>query len=329
MKAFKKVFAVFFALFFALPALAQEYPQTFEHRFGTAVLEAKPQRVVSLSYSGHDDLLALGVKPVAIRYWYGDYPFGIWPWAQEALGDHEPVVLEGELNIEKIASLNPDLIVGLSSGMTEAEYELLSQIAPTIAAEADYSDYGTPWDVGVATLGRAVGEEKLAASLVSDIKSRLAEVAEAHPEWEGKSAAVAFVYDGAPGAFRSIDTRASLLGSLGFVTPKEIDAAAAEDAFWTALSAEDLSPLETDLIIWTTSSDDFTELKTLTLRKSLTAHKEGREILANPLLSGAFSHSSLLSLSYVLDELVPLIELAVDGDPETVVPSTKAAGLLD
>jgi iron complex transport system substrate-binding protein len=44
-------------------------------------------------------------------------------------------------------------------------------------------------------------------------------------------------------------------------------------------------------------------------------------------LSGAFSFSSLLSIDYALDKLVPLIELAIDGDPNTVVPRTaKTSG---
>ena len=113
---------------------AQDFPQTFEHRFGTTVVESRPERVVSLSYQNHDNFLALGVVPVGIRYWYGDYPFGVWPWAQEALGDAEPFVIEGEISIEAIAALEPDLIEAVWSGITEEEYQLLSEIAPVIPA---------------------------------------------------------------------------------------------------------------------------------------------------------------------------------------------------
>ena len=59
--------------------LAQDFPQNFEHRFGTAVIKARPERIVSLDYGGQDDLLALRVVPVAVRYWYGDYPLSTWP----------------------------------------------------------------------------------------------------------------------------------------------------------------------------------------------------------------------------------------------------------
>ena len=37
-------------------------------------------------------------------------------------------------------------------------------------------------------------------------------------------------------------------------------------------------------------------------------------------LSGAFSFSSPLSIPFLLDELVPKLAAAVDGDPATAVP---------
>jgi iron complex transport system substrate-binding protein len=51
----------------------------------------------------------------------------------------------------------------------------------------------------------------------------------------------------------------------------------------------------------------------------LSAVAEGREIFADDLLVGAFSHGSLLSLPYALERLEPMITAAIDGDPETVV----------
>jgi iron complex transport system substrate-binding protein len=67
------------AAFIPLQVLAKDFPQTFEHRFGTTVVESEPERIVSLDYGGQDDLLALGIVPVAQRNWYGGYPLGTWP----------------------------------------------------------------------------------------------------------------------------------------------------------------------------------------------------------------------------------------------------------
>ncbi|MGH3941431.1 MAG: hypothetical protein ACRDTG_22925 [Pseudonocardiaceae bacterium] len=33
--------------------------------------------------SDHDYILALGVKPVGVAEWYGEYPSATWPWAQD------------------------------------------------------------------------------------------------------------------------------------------------------------------------------------------------------------------------------------------------------
>ena len=94
-------------------------------------------------------MLALGVDP-GRRSATGtaSSPYATWPWAQDELGDAQPEVLPStELNFEQIAALDPDLIVGVGSGMTDTDYATLSKIAPTLAQPGDYIDYGTPWDV--------------------------------------------------------------------------------------------------------------------------------------------------------------------------------------
>lgn len=179
------------------------------------------------------------------------------------------------------------------------------------------------------TIGRVVGEADTANAMVAEIEARLAAIADGHPEWQGKTATVSFFNDGAPGTYRSVDIRPQLLRTLGFETPAVVDEAGEADAFWVGFSAEDLSPLEADVLIWIVSGEALEDVKNLPLRKSMTSHIEGREVLADELLTGAFSHTSLLSLPYALDELIPLIELAADGDPSTIVPSTQEYGLLD
>lgn len=110
------------------------FPVTIDHKFGSTTIEAEPTRVVSVGFNEHDVLLALGVVPVGLRDWYRDQPNGVWPWAQDELGGAEPEVLSSNsLTYEQIAALNPDLIVGVWSGMTDEEYELLSKLAPTVA----------------------------------------------------------------------------------------------------------------------------------------------------------------------------------------------------
>lgn len=79
-------------------------------------------------------MLALGRKPVATTEWYGKQPYAVWPWATEALGDAKPTVLSTSdgFEFEKVASLQPDLIIGTNSGMKASDYKKFSELAPTL-----------------------------------------------------------------------------------------------------------------------------------------------------------------------------------------------------
>lgn len=309
------------------PAAADSFPVTIEHKYGETTVPAEPTRVVSIGFSDQDLLLALGVTPIAIRDWYGDQPFATWPWAQDELGDAEPEVLSStELNFEQIAALDPDLIVGLSSGMTDADYDTLSQIAPTLAQSGDYIDYGMPWDAATEMIGAATGTSVEAAEVIERVEGMFAAVRDEHPEFTGATAGVTFLFEGDPGGYASQDSRARLLGELGFVTPPEFDELSG-DAFYFTVSSEDISVLDTDVIVWIVGSDDIiAELADLPTRQGLTAFAEGREVVTDALLSGAFSFGSPLSIEYLLENLVPELALAVDGDPATAVPSAAAIG---
>jgi iron complex transport system substrate-binding protein len=298
------------------------FPVTIEHKYGETTIEAQPERIVSIGFGEHDGLLALGVTPIAVRDWYGDQPYATWPWAQDELGDAQPEVLPNtELNFEQIAALDPDLILGLGSGMTDADYATLSAIAPTVAQPGEYIDYGAPWDVALEITGRAVGRSAEAEQVVAETKQLYADALAEHPEFDGAAAAVTFFFEEQPGAYGSEDVRSRALTELGFVIPSEIDELAG-DAFWVSLSAEDLSVIDQDVIVWVGSGDEeFAGIRDLPTRPTLRAFQEGREVVAGPLLSAAFSHSSPLSLQYVIDELVPELALALDGDPATAVPS--------
>jgi iron complex transport system substrate-binding protein len=304
------------------PSSDAAFPVTIEHKYGETTIDAEPVRVVSVGFGEHDGLLALGVIPVAVRDWYGDQPFATWPWAQDELGDAEPVVLASdEENFEQIAALEPDLIVGISSGMTDEQYEILSAIAPTVAQPGEYIDYGTPWDVALEITGRAVGRSAEAEQVIADTKQLFADAIAEHPEFAGASAAVTFFFQEQPGAYGSEDIRSRALTDLGFTIPTEIDELAGE-AFFVSISAEDLSVIDTDVVVWIGLGEDNTAaVRDLPTRPSTRAFQEGREIVADDLLSGAFSHASPLSLEYVIEHLVPELALAVDGDPATAVPS--------
>ncbi len=299
------------------PTLAQEFPLTVEHKFGTSVIEAAPERVASVDYAGADDLLALGVQPVVIRHWYGDYPRSVWPWADTLL-EGTPVILKGDLDYEAIAAADPDIIIALWSGITTEDYEKLSLIAPVVPVAEGMGDYAMPWHARAIMTGRVLGLEAEATALVNAIQDKLADAAAAHPAWSGQTTVIAAAWGELPSAYTSADIRAQLMAKLGFHTPAAVDALMDDESdFVVKTSLEDFSPFESDLLIWLTSSDDFDKILAFDARPFLEVTKQGREVFAGKLLSSAFSHASLLSLPYAIDRLVPMIEVALDGDPST------------
>ena len=303
------------------PQTAEAFPRTIEHKFGSITIPETPKRVVSVGYSEHDVLLSLGVIPLGVRDWFGNQPYAVWPWSQSQLGSATPRIIGlGELDMEAILDLKPDLIVGVSSGMSAEEYALLSRIAPTLAQTDDYPDFGTPWDEQTLLIGRALGLDEKAEKMVSELKARIQRIKADNPAFIGASIAVAFIYEGQPGVYTSWGAHSRFLSQLGFETPKRFDELAGE-SFFISISDELIELLETDVLLWVTSAKDgLNDIRKMPLRDTLQAYQEGRELLLNQLISGAFSFASPLSYSYALDILVPGLIAAVDGDPATQVP---------
>lgn len=297
------------------------FPVTVEHAYGETTVPEQPQRIVSVGYTEQDTLWALGLEPVGVTDWYGDYDFASWPWADEARGDSEPEVLTTSdgLDFEAIALLDPDLIIGTNAGLTEEDYDRLSDIAPTVAHSGDYSMYFEPWDVQTLQIGAAVGMKDEAQKLVDDIDAQFAEAAEANPEFAGTS--VVFlqnaIYDGAAIAYQD-GLSTDFLTGLGFTIPSEIDAYAPSDASGgqAYIPVENLDVLNAaDVLIWgTESDDDITALEGEAFVTAIDAMKNGSVVYTDGVTAGAIYFTSPLSLPHVLDALVPALADAVAGN---------------
>lgn len=113
--------------------------RTVEHAMGTTDVPTDPGRVVTLDTAVVlPTVLNLGVPVVGSTAYEASEPY------PEYLSESTIANVEGvgylEPNLERIAGLNPDLIVG---GVLFAEgiYEELSRIAPTVALELSYADW--------------------------------------------------------------------------------------------------------------------------------------------------------------------------------------------
>ena len=65
--------------------------------------------------------------------------------AGRAGGDKPGVIGDEEINYESVAAQRPDVIIALNTGMTKADYDRLTKIAPTVAQSGDFVDFGMPW----------------------------------------------------------------------------------------------------------------------------------------------------------------------------------------
>lgn len=307
------------------------FPVTIEHKFGSTEITSMPERVVTIGYSEQDPVLALGVKPVAVRYWFGDYDHSVWPWAQDELGDAEPTVFRmayGELDFEKIAAQEPDLLIGTHSGITEEEYETLSQIAPTLAQPGEYANFGVPWQEQTRLIGRALGRSELAAELVAEVESQIERVSEEHPEFDGASVAMASPAQG-EGQFWTFSPSTPpmrFLESLGFEVPSKIAELVGErDA--AKISAEQVEMLDVDVLVWQVASEDArASIEENDLYRQLDVAEEGRAVFfvgRDDPIYGALSFSTVLSLPFALENLTPMLDAAVDGDPNTEVSAER------
>ena len=306
------------------------FPVTLDHKYGSTTITAMPERIVTVGLTDQDALLALGIVPVGTTEWFGGYPGSIWPWAQDelaALGGALPEAVGGEsINIEKIAALQPDLILALYSGLKQEEYDLLTQIAPTVAQPVDYVDYGIPWQELTLTVGKAVGQADAAQALVDEVEARFAQVQADHPEFVGATAVATMAWQGIY-LYGPQDIRSRLLTALGFVLPEGI-AEITGSTFGGNLSMERADLLDTDVIIWIDPQEAEGALGG-PVYQALPVHTEGREVLLSSYdelaIGGATSFVSVLSLPYLLDNLVPMLVAALDGDPATAAAAPAVA----
>ena len=299
-------------------------------------MPSKPERIVVVGLTEQDAVLALGYKPIATTEWYGDQPYAVWPWAQEALGDAKPTVLDASdgFQFEKIASLRPDLIIGVNSGMKRADYDKLSRLAPTVPAGKGSTEYFSPWDEQVELVAAALGKPEEGRALVQRIKDDYAEAAAAHPEFAGKTATFSQngFYDGLIYVYPD-GLNTDFLTMLGFTINPKLTPLIEREGEQVAVSAERMGVLDADVIVFATEKpSDVAALKKVPTFDTIGAVADNRAVYTDGTLAGAIYFISPLSLPYVLERLTPQLEAAVAGKaPQRVVRArartTKAAHL--
>jgi len=283
--------------------VAKDGSVTVKHIFGETKIPAPPKRVVSAGFTEQDDLLALGVVPIAVTDWFGGQPFGVWPWAQPKLGGAQPVVLNlnDGIQADQIASLKPDLIVATNAGLDQDTYTKLSAIAPTIA-QSGPDAFFEPWKDQATLIGQAVFKADDMTKLIAAVGDKFASVGKNNPQFAGKKVLLlggTFYEDSV--RVTTPGWRTDFLTEMGFTIPDTGGGLVSRDEMASVLDVA-------DVLIWTTESDDEqAALLADPVVAKLQATVQRRNVFTGKDLAGAIAFASTLSYPVVADQLPPLI----------------------
>ena len=283
--------------------VAKDGSVTVKHTFGETKVPAPPKRVVSAGFTEQDDLLAVGVVPIAVTDWFGGEPFGIWPWAQPKLGGAQPVVLNlnDGIQVDQIASLKPDLIVATNAGLDQDTYTKLSAIAPTIA-QSGADAFFEPWKDQATAIGQAAFKADDMAKLIAGVDEKFTTVGKNNPQFAGKKALLVggTFYEGSV-RVTTPGWRTDFLTNMGFTVPDTGGGLVPREKMASVLDGA-------DMLIWTTESDDEqAALLADPIAAKLQATILKRNVFTGKDLAGAIAFASTLSYPVVTDQLPPRI----------------------
>lgn len=217
------------------PASAREVT----HAMGVTDVPDNPQRIVVLTNEGTEALLAIGVVPVgAVESWNGD------PWYDyltPMMGEATLLGAEGAVNLELIAALEPDLILG-SKVRQEAVYEQLSAIGPTVMTET----LGGVWQENLAVYADAVGRSAEADLALSAFQGRIAAIHTALGEAVEDQISLVRISPARTRMYLKDSFCGAILDAIGFARPAAQD----KDAFAEDLTKERIPELAADRIFY-------------------------------------------------------------------------------
>lgn len=218
---------------------------------GEVEIPLHPQRIVAGEYLG--SLIALGITPIGTSEHHIKNPY-----FQEYLKDVENIG-DGNGNVEKILSLNPDLII-MDDFYPELN-EQMSKIAPTVVIP--YASLKTVHEE-VAYFGELLSEEDKAKTWLADYDSRMASAKESVLKVVPADSTFSII-EWSENSLMAVGTDFGkggqpIYNGLGFKPPADI-AAEMADPGWASFSAEVLPKYAGDYVILTSDSKKLDELK--------------------------------------------------------------------
>jgi iron complex transport system substrate-binding protein len=215
---------------------------TVEHAMGTTEIEKTPEKVVILTNEGTEALLSMDVTPVgAVQSWTGD------PWYDhiaDQMKDVEVVGTESELNIEAIAKLQPDLIIG-NKMRQEEQYNQLKEIAPTVMAETLRGN----WKENFELYAKALNKEEKGQEVIAEYNQRIEDIkTELGDKLDQKVSMVRFMA-GDVRIYHKDSFSGVILDQLGFARPEGQDV---NDFAETGVTKERIPAMDGDALFYFT-----------------------------------------------------------------------------
>ncbi|GAA0449898.1 iron-siderophore ABC transporter substrate-binding protein [Streptomyces sp. NPDC046215] len=243
---------------------------------GDVKVKNRPQRVVVLDTAELDSAITLGVKPVGATR--ADVASGFLNYLpKDKVDGIQDIGKIGAPNLETIAGLKPDLILG-NKVRDAARYKELSKIAPTVMTETT----GYPWKDNFTRHAEALGRTAEAQKAVDAYRAHAGQVTEALGGKDKAAAVKVNMVRFVEGADIRIYGRknyiATVLADAGVGRPAIADQA--KDGFSYDVSPEQIDKADTDVIFTSTYGDAEKSKESATtggtLWKNMRAVKDGK-----------------------------------------------------
>lgn len=286
------------------PTAKSETTRTVKHAMGEETVPAAPQRVVILTNEGTEALLTVGIKPVgAVQSWVGE------PWYDHIKAEMQGVTVLGEEtqpNIELIAGLKPDLIIG-NKVRHEKIYEQLKKIAPTVFS----ADLAGDWKINFKLYAEAVGKAAEGEKAMADFDKRVADIKSKLGAKAATKVSVVRFTAGDVRIYQKQTFSGVLLSQLGIARPASQD----KDQFIEKLNKERIPDMDGDVLFYFLSeqkgSNDAAKVSEEWFKdplfKNLNVSKTNKVVKVNEVvwnLAGGYKAANLL-----LDEVAKYFEV--------------------
>ncbi|GGD91007.1 ABC transporter substrate-binding protein [Paenibacillus nasutitermitis] len=274
------------------------------HAMGTTSITGTPTKVVVLTNEGTEALLALDVKPVgAVKSWTGD------PWYEHLSADMEGVTVvgdESQPNLELIASLKPDLIIG-NKLRQEKVYDQLKAIAPTVFSETLRGEWQSNFQLYADALGKKTEGEKV----IADYEARTADFKEKAGDKLNQKVSVVRFMAGKTRIYLEDTFTGVAFSKLGITRP---DNQKYTDTFVEEITKERLPEVDADMLFYftyDTGDGKGTEMEQEMLKdplwKSLSVVKNNKAMRVSDAVWN--TSGGVIAANLMLDELYEIYEI--------------------